>query len=75
MIAANKKKFWKTVKPLFSDKISHKDIISLTEDGKTITEDLPIAEIFNIYFSMGAYIKHVGGGGPEGFTNFSKKIS
>ena len=50
MIADNKK-FWKTVRPLFSDKISHKDIISLTEDGKTITEDLPIAEIFNNYFS------------------------
>ena len=50
MIADNKK-FWKTVEPLFSDKISHKDIISLTEDGKIITEDLPIAEIFNNYFS------------------------
>ena len=45
------KKFWKTVKLLFSNKISHKDIISLTEDGKTITKDLPIAEIFNNYFS------------------------
>ena len=44
------KNFWKTVKPLL-DKISHKDIISLTEDRKTITEDLPIAEIFNNYFS------------------------
>ena len=48
---ADNKKFWKTVKPLFSDKISHKDIISLTEDGKIITVDLPIAEIFNNYFS------------------------
>ena len=26
-------------------------MISLTEDGKTITEDLSIAEIFNNYFS------------------------
>ena len=50
MIADNKK-FWKTVKPLFSEKISHKDIISLTQDGKTITEDLPIAKIFNNCFS------------------------
>ena len=50
-LIADNKKFWKTVKPLFSDKISHKGIISLTEDGKTITEDLPIAEIFNNYFS------------------------
>ena len=50
LIAGNKK-FWKTVKPLFSDKISHEDIISLTEDGKTITEDLQMAEIFKNYFS------------------------
>ena len=50
-LIADNRKFWKTVKPLFSDKISHKDTISLTEDGKTITEDLPIAEIFNNYFS------------------------
>ena len=46
-LIADNKNFWKTVKPLFSDKISHRDIISLTEDGKTITEDLQIAEIFN----------------------------
>ena len=48
-LVADNKKFWKTVKPLSSDKICHKDIISLKEDGKT--EDLPIAEIFNNYFS------------------------
>ena len=50
-LSADNKTFWKTVKPLFSDKISHRDIISLMEDGKTITEDLPVAEIFNNYFS------------------------
>ena len=50
LIAGNKN-FLKTVKPLFSDKISLEDIISLTEDGKTITEDLQKAEIFKNYFS------------------------
>ena len=50
-LIADYKKFRKTVKLLFSDKTSHKDIISLTEDGKTIPEDLPIAEIFNNHFS------------------------
>ena len=50
-LIADNKKICKTVKPLFLDKISHKDIFSLTEDGKTITVDLPIAEIFNNYFS------------------------
>ena len=44
-LIADIKKFWKTVK------ISHKDIISLTEDEKTITEDLQIVELFNNYFS------------------------
>ena len=46
-LIADNKNFWKTVKPLFSDKIFHKDIISLTEYGKTVTGDLPIAEMFN----------------------------
>ena len=39
--------FWKTVKSLFSDYISHEYIISLTENEKTSTGDLQIAEIFN----------------------------
>ena len=46
-LIADNKNFWKTVKLLFSDKIFHKDIISLTEYGKTVTGDLPIAEMFN----------------------------
>ena len=50
-LIADNNKIWKTVKLLFSDKISHRDIISLTEDGKTITEDLQIAEKLNNYFS------------------------
>ena len=50
MIVYNKN-FWKTVKPIFSDSFSHRDIIDLLEDGKTITQGLQIAEIFNNYFS------------------------
>ena len=50
-VIAEKTFFWKTVKPLFSDKTSHRDKISLKEDRKTITEDLQIAEIFNNCFS------------------------
>ena len=50
-LIADNEKFWKTVKPLFSDKISHRDIISLMEDGKAITEDLSPAEVFNNYFN------------------------
>ena len=50
-LIADNKKFWKRGKPIFSEKISIEDIISLTEDGKIITEDLQIAAIFNNYFS------------------------
>ena len=49
-LVVDNKKFCKTVKLYFSYKISHRDIISLTEDGKTIIVDLQIAEIFNNYF-------------------------
>ena len=50
-LIADNKKIWKTAKPLFSDKLFHRDIISLTGKEKTITKDLQIAEIFNNYFS------------------------
>ena len=50
-LIADNETFWQTVKPFFSHKISHKDIINSAEDGKTVTEELPIAEMFNNYFS------------------------
>ena len=46
-LIADNKKYWKTVKSLFSDKTSHTDIISLTEDGKTITKDPQIVKFKN----------------------------
>ena len=33
------KKFWKSVKPLFSDKITVKEIINLTENEKILSSD------------------------------------
>ena len=45
------RKFWKTVKPVFSNEIQTTSSITLIEDGKMITEDLQIAEIFNHYFT------------------------
>ena len=33
------KKFWKTVKPLFSDKISHKETINLVRNDTILRED------------------------------------
>ena len=39
------------MKPLFSDKITVKEIINLTENGEIISSDTDIADTFNDYFS------------------------
>ena len=45
------KLFWKTVKPLLSDKVMGKDHIHLVENDELIKTDLETAEIFNNFFS------------------------
>ena len=42
--------FWKTMKPLYSDKGSHKPKITLIDEEKIITEDQEVSNIFNEYF-------------------------
>ena len=42
------RKFWKTVKPVFSNEIKTNSAVTLIEDGKMITEGLTI---FNRYFT------------------------
>ena len=44
-------KFWKTVKPVFTDKVQVSQSITLIEKGEMVTDDLKIAEIFNNYFA------------------------
>ena len=44
------RKFWKTVKPLFSDKIQASSKITLVENEVLVTDDKEVAEIFNEYF-------------------------
>ena len=44
------KKFWKTVKPLFSDKISYKETINLAERDTILSDDQVVAGTFNNYF-------------------------
>ena len=44
------KKFWQTVKPLFSDKINHTETINLIDNGVTLSNDKEIAETFNKYY-------------------------
>ncbi len=45
------RKFWKTVKPLFSDKIKTSSSVTLLENGELISDDKAVAEIFNEYFA------------------------
>ena len=44
------KKFWQTVKPLFSNKIKAKTVIKLVENDVIIEDESEIAKIFNEYF-------------------------
>ena len=44
------KKFFDTIKPLFSKSISSKQNITLVEDNELITEDKEVAEKFNKFF-------------------------
>ena len=53
---SDNKKFWKNVKPLFSEKCVTNDNIALIEKTgvrreEIITDDKKLAEIFNIFFS------------------------
>ena len=43
------KKFWKTVKSLFSDKISHKGTINLAVNDTILSDNQVVTETFNNY--------------------------
>ena len=45
------KKFWKTVKPLLSDKSVSREKIKLTENEKMLTSESETAETLNNFFS------------------------
>ena len=53
-LIADNKKFWKTVKPLFSDEINSSHKITLINGNKIISENSDIAQIFNDFFSTAA---------------------
>ena len=50
-LVTDNRKFWKTVKPLFSEKHFSNNKITLLEGGEIISEDQEIAEISNAYFA------------------------
>ena len=45
------KQFWRTVKPLFSDKTKSNEKITLVEDETVTTQDEKNAELLNLFFS------------------------
>ena len=44
-------KFWKTIKPLFSEKHFSNNKITLIEGEEILSDDQELAEIFNSYFA------------------------
>ena len=48
---ADNRTFWKTIKPVFTDKIQISQPISLLEKGEIINDDVKITEVFNEYFA------------------------
>ena len=69
------KSFWNSISSFLTNKNVRNDDV-LQEKGRLINDELEVAETLNLH--QGAYINYVeggGGGGPEGFTNFSKKSS
>ena len=48
-LISDNKKFWKSAKPVFSDKTTVKEIINLTENGEILSSDTDIADTFNDY--------------------------
>ena len=46
----NDKKFWKTVKPLFSNKNPMSEKITMIEDGRILSNDMEVAECLDEYF-------------------------
>ena len=47
---SDNKLFWKTVKPFFSNKGSHRGNIKLVEDDKLLQDDSKVAEELNNFF-------------------------
>ena len=49
-LVTDNRKFWKTVKPVLSDKCQSNNKIVLVEDDEIISDDIEVAEILNRYF-------------------------
>ena len=50
-LISDNKKFWKTIKPLFSEKVTTSESITLIENEDICRDDGNVAQIFNTFFS------------------------
>ena len=60
------KRFWKTVKPSFTDKTLKNERITLVENNKVVSGESKLVEIFSKYF--GNIVQNLG---IDGLTNIS----
>ena len=54
------KKFWKTVKPMFTEKATSTDSITLIENNVIITDDMKLSETFNEFFNNAVQNLNIG---------------
>ena len=52
IFVTDNKKFWRTIKPLITDKVQTTPSITLIENQKFSTDEIEIAEIFNEFFTI-----------------------
>ena len=50
-VISDNKKFWRTVKPFFSDKVTTSENITLFENGNILEDDKKVSQIFSNFFS------------------------
>ena len=50
-VISDNKKFWRTVKPFFSDKVTTSENITLFENGDILEDDKKVSQIFSNFFS------------------------
>ena len=67
------KKFWKTVKPCFSDKYIKAEKITLIEEENIVSDDKEVAKIFCEFF--GNIVKNLDIAMPTQFLQYSENIS
>ena len=70
-IVTDKRKFWKTISPLFSEKAFHRECITLKESNKTITNNVELAETFNTFFSKIVPNLNIGNNLGDNITNLN----